>query len=123
MIRAATLALLALTLPASAQSRFDGAWTSRDASSCNPASDSVIRIQGEQLRYWESGCQLGNPVAVRDLDATLYDADCSGEGETWRTRLMLALTPEGQLLHLNQYGAMMLTACPMGGTAPAAPGK
>lgn len=112
-----------LALPAGAQSRFDGAWTFRDAASCNPASDSVVRIAGDELRYWESGCRLSNPTAVRGLDATLYDADCAGEGETWQTRLMLALTPEGQLLHLNQSGAALLTACPTGSTTPAAPGK
>lgn len=124
-MRSRTLALgmILAAGQAGAQSRYDGAWTFLDIASCNPASDSVVRIAGDRIGYWESGCTLSNPVAVTGLDATLYDADCAGEGETWQTRMMLMLTPEGQLLHVNRYNAQLLTACPGGSTESAAPTK
>lgn len=43
----------------------------------------------------ESECPLLNPTRVRDMDATLYDMQCSGEGETWQSRIMILDTPEG----------------------------
>ncbi|MCB1390086.1 MAG: hypothetical protein KDK12_13235 [Rhodobacteraceae bacterium] len=123
MRAALAIALLLLAPAARAQSLYDGAWTFLGIASCNPASDAVVRIQGNRMRYWESGCELSNPVPVNGLDATLYDARCSGEGEEWQTRMMLMLTPEGTLLHVNRYNAQVLTACPGGTTDQYSPTK
>ena len=52
--------------------------------------DGRMSIAGEQIQFWESACRLTNPVPVRDmLAATLYDMACSGEGETWMSRILL----------------------------------
>lgn len=117
---------LALTLAAggaAAQSVYDGTWTYLDAASCRPGSDAVVRVTLPQIRYYESLCTLSNAVPVRDMDATLYDATCSGEGDTWQHRLMLMRTDEGQLLHAQQGYAQLLSPCPTEASAPQSPGK
>lgn len=43
----------------------------------------------------ENICTLTNPVQVRGMAATLYDAECSGEGEVYSKRMMLMKTPDG----------------------------
>lgn len=58
----------------------------------------------------ESACQLTNPVSVRDLPATLYDAECSSEGETYTQRVMLMSTARGVVL-VNAFGASPLVRC------------
>lgn len=119
---ALTLTLALMAGGASAQSPYDGTWTYLDASSCRPGSDAVVRVTGSEIRYYESLCRLSNPVPVRDMGATLYDADCAGEGETWQHRLMLMRTEEGQLLHLTPGRAQLLNACPADSPTEA-PGK
>ena len=127
MRRAALALALALGPAAAAAQTVTGVWTSLGIESCNPASDAVIRITGEEVRYWESLCRIGNPVAVRGLDATLYDAECSGEGETWQTRLLLAALPEDGALLMTRFGAQVLIRCPAGSVtdnpAPREPAK
>ncbi|TYB81611.1 hypothetical protein [Maritimibacter fusiformis] len=49
----------------------------------------AVAVQGDKLIGVENTCTLTDPVEVRDMNATLYDAECSGEGETARERLML----------------------------------
>lgn len=46
----------------------------------------------------ESRCDLTAPVQVRGMSATLYDAVCGGEGETWTERLMIMATDSGVLM-------------------------
>ena len=43
----------------------------------------------------ENTCELTNPVEVNGMSAVLYDANCSGEGETYAKRMMLMRLPEG----------------------------
>ncbi|MCA0206003.1 MAG: hypothetical protein LCH92_16775 [Proteobacteria bacterium] len=122
-MRAALALSLAVTAGgAGAQSLYDGTWTFLDAASCRPGSDAVVRVTLPEIRYYESLCRLSNPVPVRGMEATLYDADCAGEGETWHHRLLLMRTDDGQLLQLQDGFAQLLNACPAEAPA-AAPGK
>ncbi len=41
----------------------------------------ALAIEGDVLTGVENACKLSGPVEVRDMDARLYDADCTGEGE------------------------------------------
>lgn len=60
----------------------------------------------------ESACELTNPVTVRDLDATLFDAVCSGEGESYGYRMMLMRTANG-IATVRSGGEMSrLIRCP-----------
>ena len=53
------------------------------------AEGGAVGVEGDKLIGVENTCTLTDPVEVRDMNATLYDADCTGEGETVRARVML----------------------------------
>ena len=55
----------------------------------------ALQVAGDRFLGVENSCTLSNPVQVRGMAATLYDAECSGEGEVYSKRMMLMLTPEG----------------------------
>lgn len=55
----------------------------------------ALAIRDDTFFGVESACRLTNPVQVRDLPATLYDAQCSAEGETYNERIMLMTVAEG----------------------------
>jgi hypothetical protein len=58
----------------------------------------------------ENACQLTNPVEVNGMSAVLYDAECSGEGETYAKRMMLMRLPEG-LAVIEDGFVNVLRAC------------
>lgn len=59
----------------------------------------------------ESRCDLTNPVDVRGMNATLYDADCTGEGDVYSYRMMVMKTQQGITI-VNDGWATPLKACP-----------
>ncbi|MCC1494254.1 hypothetical protein [Cognatishimia sp. F0-27] len=67
------------------------------------ADDGVIEVRDGMLGGVESRCALTNPVAVRAMDATLFDAECMGEGETYGYRVMLMQTARGIAVIRNGY--------------------
>ncbi|AXI48632.1 hypothetical protein C1J03_23105 [Sulfitobacter sp. SK012] len=59
----------------------------------------------------ESRCALQNETAVRDMDATLFDLVCSGEGEAWQRRVMVMKTQSGIAMIENGGTVMRLRRC------------
>ncbi|NND40659.1 MAG: hypothetical protein HKO04_01120 [Silicimonas sp.] len=55
----------------------------------------AIAIRDGVFHGVEAQCSLTIPVNARDMDATLFDASCEGEGRKWQRRLMILDTPEG----------------------------
>ncbi len=49
----------------------------------------ALAVNGRVFHGIGHNCALTDPVEVRDMNATLYDAECSGEGQDYRERLML----------------------------------
>jgi len=49
----------------------------------------ALAIEGDRLFGVENTCTLADPVDVRGMNAVLYDATCSGEGEVYEERIML----------------------------------
>ena len=49
----------------------------------------ALAVEGETLRAVENSCTLRDPVEIRDMDAVLYAADCTGEGGASQGRIML----------------------------------
>ena len=106
-------ALLALTLPALA-GPYDGSWDFSEAACANPYSDGRLIIEDNILRFWESSCTLSNPATIRDMPAaTLYDAACGGEGESWNQRILLSSYGAGysSLLVLQNNDASIRVSC------------
>lgn len=59
----------------------------------------------------ENTCELTNPTAIRGMDGLLYDAVCSGEGET-DTYRMLLMRVDGGLAVIRDGFVNMLKDCP-----------
>ncbi len=70
-----------------------------------------VAIHGNKLYGVESLCTMKNPTRVRDMGAILYDLDCWGEGEQWKSRIMLMKT-KGGLLHISKGYASIWLRCP-----------
>lgn len=105
------LALIGLpTLALGAEGLRDGIY---DAFDCSvPVSDQRVTLRGEDLAFYESACRLSNPVQVRGMEgAVLFDAACSGEGETWAARYLLMHTHDGGLIVVGEHWAERHTRC------------
>lgn len=70
----------------------------------------AMEIRSGKLRGVESLCLMKNPIAVRGMEAVLYDLECNGEGETWSNRLML-LKQKGGLLYIQDGFATQWRHC------------
>jgi len=53
----------------------------------------------------ENQCTLTNPTAIRDMDATLYDAVCSAEGDDYFYRMMILKNDTGVTIIHNGYAS------------------
>ena len=53
----------------------------------------------------ESSCKLTKPTKVRGMDAVLYDAICSSEGEQYSYRVMLMRRDNGIYVVQNGYAS------------------
>lgn len=107
MIRLA--AILAL-LPAIAAAQEDGRYSTDPA--CPKMSDGEIALDGTTITFHESSCDLTDPVTVRGLTgAVLYDAVCTGEGETWTRRMMLMPSADGGLVRVEDGFALTYARC------------
>lgn len=123
---AAVVAVLLLSGGALAQSHYDGlyrpvgvaysGWACTEESVGRDGGAMAVR-EGVFIGV-ESECALTSPVNVRDMDAVLYDAVCSSEGEEYRHRLMLMKTKSG-LVFVQDGFAFELVRCE-GSGAPAA---
>lgn len=70
----------------------------------------ALAVQDDKLFGVENTCALTNPVPVRGMDATLFDAECSGEGMTSSERVLLMSSPEGLIVLRNGF-AVLWTRC------------
>ncbi len=116
-MRTATFTLLMTTLalacpalagPYDGKYRYNDSWNCRDVGSDGGA----IRIGKGTFEGVENHCTMSEPVAVRGLDATLYDLNCSGEGKTWRNRIMLMRQDDGTLLIVSEGVSHVWNRCP-----------
>lgn len=91
---------LALTVTVAAAGPFDGNYYDRENGPNEDYCDAVpeggiAEIKANQVFFYETSCQLSNPVTVRGMDAILYDAECGGEGPLSETRIMLMRPRDG----------------------------
>ncbi len=69
------------------------------------ADGGAISVQDNMFEGVENRCSLTNPVAVRGMDATLYDAKCNGEGMEYAYRMMLMSSPPGLTIIREGYAS------------------
>lgn len=110
MIRILTLLLLCPAFANAAEGLRDGTYDGFDCTA--PMSDQRILLRGDEIDFHEFSCNLSNPVRVRDMDgAVLFDAACSGEGETWMTRYLLMHAHDGGLIVVGSRWAERHARC------------
>lgn len=125
MIRIAVAAALVLGAWggwASAQNLPQGRYELNGCSG-NPYSDGVMELNGSQILFYESACTVSNPVAVQGMArAYLYDAQCSGEGETWTARYLIMPGWENEVVFVQEHWAGVYAYCgPVTSYEPAPP--
>ena len=101
LLLAATLAPeVALALP------WDGIYRLSEDADCRKIGEEggALRIEEGVLRGVGSTCRMTEPVDVLDLDATLYDMACEGEGQSWTERALLMKAAEGDAIFLGWRG-------------------
>lgn len=75
---------------------FDGTYKQTATSDCATVGveGGAIRIERSIFYGVEAKCRMLNPVDIVNMDATLYEMQCTGEGETWTERAMLMTDAE-----------------------------
>lgn len=58
----------------------------------------ALAIRERKLIGVETSCALTRPVNVRDMDAVLYDLDCTAEGEQATERALIARSDTGVII-------------------------
>ncbi len=71
----------------------------------------AIEFTGDKLWEVESLCTLSNPTQIRDMNATLYDADCANEGESFKQRLLVMATKAGVAIIRDGGSVYFLRRC------------
>ena len=85
-----------------------------DVGTCGTTpSDLGVEVAGDTIAFFESRCAMSNPVNVRDMGgAVLYDAVCTGEGESYTRRMMVMQGPDGRLVLVQAGFATTYARCP-----------
>lgn len=78
-----------------------------------PISDQRVTLKGDRIVYFKSSCRLTDPQTVEGWEnATLYWADCRGEGQEWRERTLLMTRMGGDLIVIGNGWAERYAPCP-----------
>ncbi len=90
--------VVALLLPvAAAAGPFDGLyrpnydWASAWDCTSVGIDGGALAVEGETLRAVDNSCTLTDPVDIRDMEAVLYDAACTGAAGASEGRIILML--------------------------------
>lgn len=86
------LAIFAFVFPISLTAGpFDGVYKQTANADC-----ALVGVDGGALRIAENifygvemECRMTRPVDINDMNATIYQMECSGEGQTWTERAIL----------------------------------
>jgi hypothetical protein len=101
------LLLAAILIPQAALALpWDGTYRLSEEADCDRVGEEggALRIAEGVLRGVDSTCRMTEPVDVLDLDATLYEMACEGEGQSWTERAMLMRAAEGEAIFLAWRG-------------------
>ena len=99
--------LVVALLPAAAFANpYDGVYKQTANAEC-----ALVGVDGGSLKIEDNifygvevECRMSNPVDVDQMDATLYEMQCSGEGESWTERAMLMADAEDTGLYMVWNG-------------------
>lgn len=108
------LALLLALLPAAAAAQSLEGRFALDPAACEAADETrPIVVTPGAIDFHESRCTLADPEPVAGLGgATLFAMTCTGEGETWTRRVLLAPLLDGGLARVEEGFAATYVRCP-----------
>lgn len=92
------LSLALMALPGLALAGpYDGVYRQAANAECSlvGADGGSIEIRDGIFHGVEMSCRMTNPINVVNMDATLYNMICSGEGQSWEERAMMMNAAEG----------------------------
>ena len=101
------LLLAAILAPAAVMALpWDGTYRLSEEADCGKVGEEggALRIGEGVLQGVGSTCRMSQPVDVLDLDATLYEMACEGEGQSWTERALLMKAAEGDAIFLAWRG-------------------
>ena len=64
----------------------------------------ALKIEDNIFYGVEVQCRMTSPIAITDMDATVYQMQCSGEGQTWTESAMLMPDAENAGLYMIWKG-------------------
>lgn len=111
-----TRILFAFTLipTLAAATPYDGVYKQTVTSDCGSigVDGGALEIREGIFYGVELQCRMSRPVSVVDMNATLYDMQCSGEGQNWTERAMVMKKAEadGIIMVWDGY-AFVYEAC------------
>ncbi len=101
---------LALAPGAGIAQGYDGSYALGD---CAAAGEGAVTLAGATITFYESACRLSGATRLSGFEAaTLYEASCAGEGETWQETLLLMPALEDGLVVVAQGWASVYARCP-----------
>ncbi len=112
--RLSILVSFVLAAPVAAQGiSFDGIYRQGPASACADIGQDggSIKIENNEFFGVESMCRMTRPVNVVDMEATLFDMKCQGEGTEWEARAMFMKAAEGGLIMVWDGFAFQYDQC------------
>ena len=83
--------LIALAALPVAESPYDGVYKQTENAECSlvGVDGGSLKIEDDIFYGVEVECRMTDPVEVEEMGATLYQMQCSGEGEIWTERAMM----------------------------------
>ena len=94
------------------KSVYDGLWA-QNPSTCDATNTDLVpmQISGSTIQFYESRCELTDPVNIRGMNGQLFDFVCAGEGETWSTRGLLLLNADNSLTYSSNDYTVIFQRC------------
>lgn len=92
MLKYTAIIAAVMAIPAiAAATPYDGVYRQTANAECGlvGADGAALEIRDGIFFGVEMQCRMTNPVNVIDMDATLYNMQCSGEGQYWDERAMM----------------------------------
>lgn len=85
---------------------FDGVYKQTANSECAlvGADGGSLKIEDNIFYGVEVECRMTSPIDVSDMDATLYEMQCTGEGSTWTERAMLMADADDEGIYMIWNG-------------------
>ncbi|MCB1355103.1 MAG: hypothetical protein KDK53_00900 [Maritimibacter sp.] len=117
-VLAAAAGLVAFSGGIAVSGPFDGVYVphpgqrAADQAGC---ADLAILIAEDRLRYFDVSCTLANPVQIREMDALLFDGQCTLDGTAKAGRVLIRRTASGDVALVTPFMDVRLAGCAVAG--------